>query len=74
MGREAVILKLAPYDLHGVRYYQMFLSYRDAPDRVQEVRLPHDVVYPSPAEGDYVSVEMLLSMVTGVSKIEAPSQ
>ena len=74
MGREAVILKLNPYDLHGVRYYQMFLSYRDAPDRVQEVRLPHDNVYPDPAEGDYVEVEMLLSMVTGVSKMEPPAE
>jgi hypothetical protein len=72
MGREAVILKLNPYDLHGVRYYQMYLSYRDAPDRVQEIRLPHDNVYAEPAEGDYVEVEMLLSMVTAVSKKEPP--
>ena len=46
MGREGTILKLNPYDLHGVRYYQMFIGFDDAPDRVQEVRLPHDNVYP----------------------------
>lgn len=47
---------------------------RDAQGRVQEVRLPHDNVYSEPAEGDYVSVEMLLSMVTGASKMEPPTQ
>ena len=31
MGREGTILKLAPYDLHGVRYYQMFIAFTDTP-------------------------------------------
>lgn len=73
MGREGTILKLSPYDLHGVRYYQMFIAFADTPDRYQEVRLPNDVVYPSPAEGDRVEVEMLLSMVTAVHKLETPA-
>lgn len=73
MGREAIIRKVAPYDLHGVRYYQIYLSYPEAPDRVQEVRLPHDMVYADPTEGDRVEVDALLSMVTGLRKIETPA-
>ncbi len=66
--REAIINKLNPYELHGVRYYQMFLSFDDTPDSLREVRLAHDAVYPSPSEGDRVTVETILSMVTGVKK------
>jgi hypothetical protein len=73
MGRAGTILKLSPYDLHGVTYYQMFIAFEDAPGRYQEVRLPNDVVYAEPAEGDRVEVEMLLSMVTAVRKLEAPA-
>jgi hypothetical protein len=51
----------------------MFIGFDDAPGRYQEVRLPNDVVYPEPAEGDRVAVDMLLSMVTAVRKIEAPA-
>ena len=70
MAQEAIIRKLIPYELHGVLYYQMFLSYAGTPDMVSEVRLAHDVVYPSPAEGDLVTVEKLLSIVTAVKKKE----
>ena len=73
MGREGTILKLNPYDLHGVRYYQMFIEFDDAPGKFQEVRLPNDVVYTEPAAGDRVAVDQLLSMVTGVRKLEARS-
>ena len=68
MAQEAIIRKINPYELHGVRYYQMFLTYTDTPDLVNEVRLAHDVVYPSPEEGDTVVVEKILSIVTGVKK------
>jgi hypothetical protein len=68
LAQDATIRKINPYELHGVLYYQMFLSYADSPDMVTEVRLAHDVVYASPAEGDLVSVEKLLSIVTGVTK------
>jgi hypothetical protein len=70
MAQEALIRKVNPYELHGVLYYQMFLSYADTPDMVNEVRLAHDVVYASPAEGDTVTVEKLMSIVTGVKKKE----
>jgi hypothetical protein len=71
MARDAIIRRVNPYELHGVLYYQIFLSYLDRPDMVSEVRLAHDVVYPSPADGDQVTVENLLSMVTGISKKDA---
>jgi hypothetical protein len=50
----------------------MFISFADTPDRYQEIRLPNDVVYPDPQEGDRVEVDMLLSMVTAVRKLETP--
>lgn len=68
MSRDAIIQKVNPYELHGVRYYQIFLSFADTPDSVREVRLAHDAVYPSPSDGDCISVETLLSMVTEVRK------
>jgi hypothetical protein len=71
LAQDATIRKINPYELHGVLYYQMFLSYADSPDMVTEVRLAHDVVYASPAEGDLVAVEKLLSIVTGVTKKDA---
>ncbi len=72
MAREAQIRRVNPYELHGVRYYQLFVSYIDTPDLVNELRLANDVVYPDPAEGDRVSIDALLSVVTGVRKIETP--
>lgn len=71
MAREATIQKVNPYDLHGVRWYQIYLSYADTPDRINEVRLSHDVVYKEPADGDNVSVESILSIVTEIKKKDA---
>jgi hypothetical protein len=68
MAREAHIVKVNPYDLHGVRWYQLFLAYTDNPGVVSEVRLSHDVVYPEPTDGDKVSVDSILSIVTEVKK------
>jgi hypothetical protein len=70
MPREAIIHKVTPYELHGVRYYQIFLSFEDTPDRLREARLANDAVYASPCDGDRVMVETLLSMITGVKKVD----
>jgi hypothetical protein len=70
MSPEAIIHKVNPYELHGVRYYQMFLSFEDTPDSLREVRLAYDAVYESPCDGDRVIVETLLSMITGVKKMD----
>ena len=72
MAREALIRQVNPYELHGVRYYQLFVSYADTPELVNELRLAHDVVYPEPTEGDRVSIDALLSVVTGIRKLENP--
>jgi hypothetical protein len=66
--REAIIHKVNPYELHGVRYYHLFLSYADAPDSLHQVRLAHDAIYPSPKDGDGVLVETILNMVTEVKR------
>ena len=68
MAREGILHKVNPYDLHGVRWYQMFIAFADAPDMVREVRLSHDAVYKEPADGDTVMVEQILSMITEVKK------
>jgi hypothetical protein len=71
MAREAMIHQVSPYELHGVRYYQLVISYADAPDRLQQVRLAHDVIYDAPEAGDRVLIDALLSVVTSVKKIDA---
>jgi hypothetical protein len=70
MSHEAIIHKVNPYELHGVRYYQIFLAFEDTPNSLREVRLAHDAVYESPRDGDRVIVETLLSMITGVKKMD----
>jgi len=70
MAREALIHRVDPYELHGVRYYRLFVEYSDAPGQIASMGLAHDMVYPDPAEGDRVSIDALLSVVTGVRKIE----
>jgi hypothetical protein len=70
MPREAIIHKVNPYELHRMRYYQIFLSFEDTPDSLREVRVAQDAVYASPRGGDRVIVETLLSMITGVKKID----
>ena len=68
MAREAIIRQVNRYDLHGVGYYRLVVSYSDEPDSVQEVRIAHDSIYDEPADGDRVLVEAVLNIVTEVRK------
>jgi hypothetical protein len=68
MQKEATIHRVNPYELHGVRHYQIILSFADSPDTLREARLAHDAVYASPSEGDQVMVESLLSMITEIKR------
>ncbi len=68
MAREAIVRNVNPYELHGVRYYQLAVSYVEEPDSVREVRISHEAIYASPADGDRVLVEMVLNVVTEVRK------
>ena len=68
MAREAIIRRVSPYDLHGVRYYQLAVSYSDDPESMREVRISNDSIYDSPSTGDKIEVDMILSVVTEVRK------
>ena len=68
MAREAIIRQVNQYDLHGVGYYRLVVSYSDEPDSVQEVRIAHDSIYGEPADGDRILVEAVLNVVTEVRK------
>ena len=68
MAREAIIREVNPYDLHGVAYYRLIVSYNDEPNSVHEVRISHDSIYGEPADGDRVLVEAVLNVVTEVRK------
>ncbi|MCH8065226.1 MAG: hypothetical protein IIC90_05305 [Chloroflexi bacterium] len=68
MAREAIIRQVNRYDLHGVAYYRLVVSYSDEPDSVQEVRISHDSIYGEPADGDRILVEAILNVVTEVRK------
>ena len=68
MAREAIIRQVNPYELHGVVYYRLVVSYIDEPNSVQEVRISHDSIYGEPADGDRILVEAILNVVTEVRK------
>ncbi len=68
MVREAIIREVNPYELHGVVYYRLVVSYIDEPNSVEEVRIAHDSIYDEPADGDRILVEAVLNVVTEVRK------
>lgn len=68
MAREAIIHNVRPYDLHGVRYYQLAVAYSNDPESIREVRISNDSIYDSPTAGDKIEVDMILSVVTEVRK------
>ena len=68
MAREAIVREVNRYELHGVPYYQLAVSYVDEPDSVREVRISHDSIYDDPSAGDRIEVDMILNVVTEVRK------
>ncbi len=68
MAREAVIRRVSPYELHGVPYYRLAVSYSDDPESMREVRISNDSIYDNPSAGDRVVVDMILNVVTEVRK------
>ncbi len=68
MAREAVIREVNRYELHGVLYYRLLVSYSVEPTSVQEVRICHDSIYDEPADGDRILVEAIINVVTEVRK------
>ncbi len=68
MAREAVIREVNRYELHGVLYYRLLVSYSADPDSLQEVRISNDSIYDEPADGDQILVEAIINVVTEVRK------
>ena len=68
MAREAIVRTVKPYELHGVRYYQLAVAYGDDPDSVGEIRISHDSIYDDPSAGDRIEVDMILNVVSEVRK------
>lgn len=68
MAREAIIREVSRYELHGVLYYRLLVSYNAEPTSVQEVRICHDSIYDEPADGDEILVDAIMSVVTEVRK------
>lgn len=67
--REAVILAIQPYDLHGVRWYRIAYAPDSNPEAVQEARFSWDVIYSDPRPGDRIRVHTLLGIVDRIEKV-----
>jgi hypothetical protein len=67
---RAVLQAVQPYELHGVRYYQLQYVPDDGQPRL--ARLSHDMAYPDPQPGDEVEVHAILGIVDRVTRVEAP--
>ena len=65
MGEEdAVVLAVKPFDLHGVRYYDLAVGF---PDRsVQQARLGAESVPEDLKEGDRILATRVANMVISV--------
>ena len=68
MAREAIIRKVRPYELHGVGYYQLAVSYSDDLESMREVRIANDSIYADPSVGDRIEVDLILNVATEVRK------
>ena len=68
MAREATIKEVGRYELHGVLYFRLLVSYDKTPGSVHEVRICHDSIYEEPADGDQIVVDAIMNVVTEVRK------
>jgi hypothetical protein len=63
---EAIVLGVAPFDLHGVRYYDLAVGF---PDRsVQQARLGAESVPDDLQEGDRILATRVANMVISVRR------
>jgi hypothetical protein len=68
---RAVLQAVQPYELHGVRYYQ--LQYAGEDGQPRQARLSHDMAYPDPQPGHTVEVHAILGIVDRVTRVEDAS-
>lgn len=67
---RATLQAAMPYDLHGVRHYQViFLP--EGGNQPRQARLSHDMLYPDPQPGDTVEVHALLGIVDRITRVES---
>ncbi|MEZ4502591.1 MAG: hypothetical protein R3C39_08195 [Dehalococcoidia bacterium] len=66
---RATLRAVMPYDLHGVRHYQLVFV-PDASEQPQQARLSHDMVYADPRPGDAIEVHAILGIVDRVTRVE----
>jgi hypothetical protein len=63
---EAIVLEVAPFDLHGVRYYDIAVGF---PDRsVQQARLGAESVPEDLQKGDRILATRVANMVVSVRR------
>lgn len=63
---EAIVLEVAPFDLHGVRYYDLAVGF---PDRsVQQARLGAESVPDDLQKGDRIFATRVANMVVSVRR------
>jgi hypothetical protein len=63
---EAIVLEVAPFELHGVRYYDLAVGF---PDRsVQQARLGAESVPEDLQKGDRILATRVANMVVSVRR------
>jgi hypothetical protein len=63
---EAVVLEVAPFDLHGVTYYDLAVGFRDR--SVQQARLGAESVPDGLQPGDRVLATRVANMVVSIRR------
>jgi hypothetical protein len=69
--REAVVLEVKPFDLHGVRYADLTLTFQDR--SVLSARLGPESVPDELSAGDRVLATLAANMVVSVRRAEPES-
>jgi len=64
--REALVLEVRPWDVHGVGYVDVTVAYRDR--SVETARLGRESVPEDLAAGDEVLVSNAVNMIVGIRR------
>jgi hypothetical protein len=64
--REALVLEVRPWDVHGVGYVDVTVAYRDR--STETARLGSESIPPDLAAGDEVLVSTAVNMIVGIRR------
>jgi hypothetical protein len=67
--QEAVVVDVVPFDLHGVRYYDLKVVYRDR--SIEQARLGSESVPEGVRAGDVVLATRVANMIVSLRRSEA---